>query len=185
MIRKLILASFLLGLGACSSNPHKAKKLDMDLDHAQKVNGNSKIGVKDGEMVHQTEVEMKEELRRLEINVYSLEDRVYGNRKYGSEGLYGVLKKCRLDLSNEVNGGNGKLKWTEPLERITDKEDNYKVGLSKDKKLVGVSREYLRDRIQRYKGYQHLLHKREDEYKEKVEVCENNLRSQKYRAKGH
>lgn len=176
-----ILSSCLCLVLACASNPHKAKTLDTDLDHSEAVRGDSKIGLKDGEMVYQRKVTMKEELRRLEIEVYSLEDRVYGNRKYGSQGLYGVLKKCRLEKVSEANGGSGQLQWTEPLERVTDKEDQLKMGLDDNKKLIGVSEEYLRDRIARFKGYKHTLGKREDEYQEKIEICQAKLRSQKYR----
>ncbi len=179
-MRMLSLLLLPLVLCYCASNPHKAKEIDTSMEKEKSLNNEESIGVKDGDMVYQKKVDMAEELRRLHINVYSLEDRVYGNRKYGSQGLYGVLKKCRAELVNPRNGGNGKLKWTEPIDRITDKEDEFDVGYSKDK-LVGVSQEYLKDRIDRFKGYKKTLQKREDEYREKVEICENDLKAQIYK----
>lgn len=163
----------------CASNPHKAKEIDPSMEKQKSLNDEESVGVKDGDMVYQKKVDMAEELRRLHINVYSLEDRVYGNRKYGSLGLYGVLKKCRGELVHPRNGGDGNLMWTEPLDRITDKEQEYDIGYNKDQ-LIGVSQEFLKDRIERFKGYQKLLQKREDEYREKVDICESKLKTQIY-----
>lgn len=128
-------------------------------------------------MVVQKKVMMNEELRKLQYEVYELEDRVYGNRKYGSLGLYGVLRECRLQLSDTKNGGDGKLKWTEPIDRVTEKEEEFKIGLDEEKKLVGVSEEFLADRIKRFKGYKSVLDKRQDEYEEKVAICKAELKS--------
>ena len=172
-----------LSLSYCSSNPHKAEKLDTEMETEEKLNSESSIGVKDGNMIYRKKVNMAEELRRLQISVYSLEDRVYGNRKYGSEGLYGVLKQCRLEVISPENGGNGKLKWTEPMDRVTDKEDEFKIGMNDKDKIIGVSQEFLKDRIGRFKEYRRILQKREDEYKEKVEICHAKLNAQKHKKK--
>jgi hypothetical protein len=169
-----------LGLGACSSNPHKAEKIDTSMEKKESLTGEQAIGVKDGDMIYQKKVNMAEELRRLQIDVYSMEDKVYGNRKFGSQGLYGNLKGCRKDLIDPKNGGNGKLKWTEPLDRVTDKEEEFKIGLDDKNKIVGVSEEFLKDRIERFKEYQRVLNKREDEYAEKMEICEAELKAQKH-----
>ena len=118
---------------------------------------------------------LNEELRKIQYEVYELEDRVYGSRKYGSLGLYGVLRDCKLQLLDTKNGGDGKLKWTEPIDRVTEKEDKFQIGLDEEKKLVGVSEEFLADRIKRFKGYQGLLNKRQDEYEEKVAICKTEL----------
>ena len=174
-ILSLLILPFLLCF--CASNPHKAKEIDPSLEKSKSLNDEESIGVKDGDMVYQKKVDMAEELRRLHINVYSLEDRVYGNRKYGSAGLYGVLKKCRAEVVHPRNGGTGKLRWTEPIDRVTDKEEEFDIGYSKDK-LIGVSQEYLKDRIKRFKEYKKVLQKREDEYMEKVDICETELKAQ-------
>lgn len=165
-------------LAGCSSS-HKAKKIDTKIENAKAISGNEAIGVKDGKMVVQKKVEMSEELRRLQNEVYSLEDRVYGSRKYQSDGLYGVLKKCKATVVSPAYGGNGKLRWTEPIARVTEKEEELKMGLS-EKQIVGVSTEYLKDRIKRFNGYKKVLMSREDEYKDKLAICDAELNAKKY-----
>lgn len=166
-----------VGLTACASNPNKAKDLETKMESSQQITGDTSLGVKDGNMVVQRKVMMNEELRKIQYEVYELEDRVYGNRKYGSLGLYGVLRDCRMQISDVKNGGDGKLKWTEPIDRVTDKEDDFKIGIDEEKKLVGVTEEFLIDRIKRFKEYKNILNKREDEYEEKVAICKAELRS--------
>ncbi len=166
-------------LCACATNKNKAEKINTKIDTETSLNGETVLGIKDGNMVVQKKVQMNEELRKIQYEVYELEDRVYGNRKYGSLGLYGVLRECRMQLSDPRNGGDGKMMWTEPLERITDKEDELKIGLDEDKKLVGISEEFLHDRIVRFKGYKNTLNKRQDEYEEKAAICNTELAAKK------
>jgi hypothetical protein len=172
-----ILITLQLLFTACASNPNKAKEIETQMENAAQISGDTQLGVKDGNMVVQKKVLMNEELRKIQYEVYELEDRVYGNRKYGSLGLYGVLRDCRAQLSDPKNGGDGKLKWTEPIDRVTDKEDEFKIGLDEEQKLVGVSEEFLADRIKRFKGYKSILMKREDEYEEKVSICKTELKA--------
>ena len=173
----LILAamSFLVG---CASNPNKAEKIDTKIENTSVVSGETKVGLKDGNMIVQKKVKMNEELRLLQNEVYGLEDTVYGNRKFGSQGLYGSLKDCKKKQSLKENGGDGKLKWTEPLDRVTDKEEEFKIGLDDKERIVGVSEEFLLDRIKRFRDYKRTLMKREDEYKEKLDICDAALEAQ-------
>ena len=180
-MRLFILMILPFALVYCASNPHAAKEIKTDLEKQQHLTDEQSIGVKDGDMVFQEKVDMAEELRGLQISVYSLEDRVYGNRKFGSNGLYGVLKQCRMKVVSPENGGDGKLRWTEPIDRVTDKEENFDVGYDEKDKLVGVSQEFLKDRIARFKNYKNVLQKREDEYQEKVDICEAELRAAKHK----
>ncbi len=174
----LVVAGLLsLSLVGCKTNPHKAEVIDTKIDNKGQISGDTSLGVKEGNMVVQKKVLMNEELRRLQNETFELEDRVYGNRKYGSLGLYGVLKTCRADISSKNLGGNGKLQFTEPIDRVTDKEEEYKVGLDDKKQLIGISEEFLKDRIDRFKGYKTLLQKRQDEYEDKVEICKNELKA--------
>lgn len=179
-LRATMISTCLFGLTlvGCKSNPHKAEKIETEMKNHGEISGDTSLGIKDGNMVVQKKVAMNEELRRLQIEVYELEDKVYGNRKYGSKGLYGILRDCKSQMSDPKNGGDGKMKWTEPMDRITDKEDEFKIGLDEKDKLVGVSEEFLKDRLERFKGYKNVLMKREDEYEEKVAICKNDLRSQ-------
>ena len=50
--------------------------------------------------------------------------------------------------------------WTEPIDRVTDKEDDFKIGLDEEKKLVGVTEEFLGDRIGRFRGAPQMVTKR-------------------------
>jgi hypothetical protein len=168
-----------LAFVSCKSNPHKAEKIETEMEKSSDVSGGEKIGVKDGNMVVQKKVQMNEELRRVQYEVYELEDKVYGNRKYGSKGLYGALKSCREELVSKKNGGDGKLMWTEPMDRVTDKEDEFNIGLDEKDKIVGVSEEFLKDRIERFKKYKATLTKRQDEYEEKLEICDADLKAKK------
>ena len=178
-MKNFILCLSLSILAACSSNPHKADKVETKIDNKAEITGDTTVGVKEGNMVVQRKVEMNEEVRRLQNEVFELEDRVYGNRKYGSLGLYGVLRQCKIDLSDPKNGGDGKVKWTEPIDRITDKEDEWKIGLDEKNKLIGLSEEFLKDRIERFRGYKKILMQRQDEYEEKVQICKTEIKSQK------
>lgn len=71
-------ALVIFGSWGCSSK-HKAEKIDTEINHEGKITGDTSVGVKDGNMVVQKKVEMNEEVRRLQYEVYELEDRVYGN----------------------------------------------------------------------------------------------------------
>lgn len=181
-MKHFILCIGLLVLASCTSNPHKAEKVDTKIDNKAEITGNTTVGVKEGNMVVQQKVEMNEEVRRIQNEVFELEDRVYGNRKYGSLGLYGVLRQCKVDSSDLKNGGDGKIRWTEPIDRITDKEDEWKIGLDEKKKLIGVSEEFLKDRIERFRGYKKVLMQRQDEYEEKVQICKTEIKAKKSKA---
>lgn len=174
----------LILVSACASNQHRAEKIETKLENTSKVGRNSTIGVKDGDLVFQRKALLSEDLRRLEIDVYSLEDRIYGHRRYGSRGMYGVLKGCRKKLASREFGGEGKLMWTEPIDRVTEKESQHtEIGISDDDKLITVSEEYIKDRIRRFKGYRDILRQREDEYVDKVDICEAELQSRMYESR--
>lgn len=183
LVTALGLFSILALVGACSSNPHKAKKIDTEMEKTQMISGDDSLGVKGGNLVVQKKVMMNEELRRLQNEVYSLEDRVYGNRKYRSKGLYGSLKECRIKETSKDLGGDGKLMWTEPMDRVTDKEDIFEIGIDETDRIVAVSEEFLKDRIVRFQGYKKVLQKREDEYEEKLAICDAAIRAKEFEMK--
>ena len=164
-----------LVLVSCRSNPNKAEKIDTTMEISAKVSGAENVGVKKGLMVVQEKAQMSERLRDLQNAVYSLEDKAYGTRKLGSLGLYGQLKNCKRKLASKPYGGSGSMVWTEPLDRVTDKEDELKIGLDEKKDLVGVNEEYLRDRVARFSGYKQILQKRTDEFQDRVEECQADL----------
>lgn len=168
-----------LALSACA-NPNKARDLDTKVEMTAPVNTGGVIGVKDGDMVYQKKVLMNEELRTLETDVYNLEAKVYGGPRYlDNRGLYGVLKDCRAELSEIQSNGEGKLLWTEKREYVTAEEDVTKIGIEDKKKIIGVSEEYLNDRLERFKTYRKILMGRQEEYETKVKVCELELKAKK------
>ncbi len=163
---------------SCSHNANKAEKIESKIVNSDAVSKEENVGVsKDGNMIWQKKVSMNEELRRLQFEVYELEDRVYGSRKYGSSGLFGALKTCMSHLAARENGGNGTLMWTEPLDRITDKEEVFNVGIDEKDRLVGVSEEFLKDRLARFIEYKRILMKKQDEFDDKLSVCEGEMKS--------
>jgi len=163
---------------ACSHHPNRAEKIETTLEKNDAVTKEEQLGVnKDGDMVWQKKVTMNEELRRLQFEVYDLEDRVYGNRKFSSVGLYGDLKSCQMKLAAKENGGNSQVMWTEPLDRITDKEETFNIGVDEKERLVGVSEEFLKDRLARFVDYKRVLMKKEDEFGDKLSSCQDELKS--------
>jgi len=177
LMKKFSFVVITLALAACA-NPHKAKDIDTTVDMTAPVNAGGVIGVKDGDMVYQRKVMMNEELRNLETEVYNLEAKVYGGPRYlDNRGLYGVLKDCRAEMSEAQNGGDGKLLWTEKREYVTAEDDLAKIGVEDKKKIVGLSEEFLKDRLERFKGYRQTLMSRQEEYETKVKVCELELKS--------
>ena len=116
---RLILITILTAFLAACSSKYKVKEIETKLDKSERINGGESIGLKEGKAVLQRKVDLAEELRSIQVGVYELEDRVYGNQKYGSSGLYGTLKQCRKERSLKSNGGSGKLIWTEKPDRMT------------------------------------------------------------------
>ncbi|UXR65308.1 hypothetical protein EZJ49_03465 [Bdellovibrio bacteriovorus] len=181
-MRSIVFALVALVLAGCASQ-HKAKDVDTKVDMSAPVRGDSVVGVKDGDMVYQRKVAMNEELRRLELDVYNLEANVFGGPRYlDNRGLYGVLRDCRVQLGDVKNGGDGKVRWTESREYVTPDDDFSSIGVEDKKRIVGVSEEFLKDRMNRFRGYKSTLEKRQDEYETKVKVCQMELTSQKQRA---
>ena len=178
----LIGLMLMASLAACSHNPNKAEKVDTKLKNESALNTEESVGVKHGDMVVQKKVAMNDELRRLQYEVYELEDRIYGNKKYGSKGLYGALKDCRAEGVSKKFGGNGKLTFTEPIDRVTDKEDEWNVGIDEQDKIVGVSDEFLKDRLARFQKYRQTYSKRQGEYEEKLEICDADLKAKREQA---
>lgn len=184
MKKVLCLASFMI-LGACASKLEKRNTIDdMDtkLKDEKKVSGGDKLGTRDDKVVVQRKVMLAEELRDLENETYAMEYEVYGNRKYGTKGLYGVYRDCHTDLGSYSLGGTGKMKPLEPAQPVITEDPFFKFGRDEEGELVGVNEEFLSERIDRFKKYRKLLTKRRNEYELKVRICENDLKNARYKA---
>lgn len=160
-----VLGSMMWG---CVTNPHKVKELDNKVENMESVGSGVVIGLKNDEMIAQSQVLLSEEMRVAQNTAYELEKRVYGgHRYYDNRGLYGVLRDCQKQLSAGTNG-------LDPMVEERDyviPEDEYEVG-SINGKLSGIHREYLKDRLARFRQYRDVLRKRESEYEKKIDLCE-------------
>lgn len=105
-----------------------------------------------------------EKLRDLENYVYQLEDKVYGSRKLATVGLYGDLKACKRKLASRQFGGAGEMVWSEPLDRLTEKEEEFRA--SETGELA------TRNRLRRFQNYRSILQKRYEEFRLRIEACE-------------
>lgn len=181
MYKKLAVLALLFVSGCVSK--HKAKDIDTTVEMSAPVRSDSVVGVKDGDMIYRRKVAMNEELRRLELDVYDLEAKIMGGPRYlDNRGLYGVLRDCRVQLGDVNNSGDGKVRWTEKREYVTPDDDYSAIGVEDKKQIVGVSEEFLKDRLERFKNYKKVLETRQDEYETKVKMCELELAAQKKKA---
>jgi hypothetical protein len=184
---KLIIALFAASvLVSCSSSLEKRNEVqekDTKLEQQQASSGGDVIGIRDNKVRVQRKVILAEELRILENDVYGIENEVYGNRQYGTKGLYGVYTECLADADSVENGGSGKLKPIEPPASVI-KEDR-DLEFVKDEKgdLVGITEEFLSERIDRFKKYREVLEKRRLEYETKTKICHNDVKNAKARMK--
>lgn len=183
LIITLLAASILV---SCTSSLEKRNELsdrDTRMEKQQEISGGDVLGVRDNKVRVQRKVLLAEELRILENEVYGMENEVYGNRQYGTKGLYGVYTDCLADVDSVELGGSGKLKPIEPPASVI-KEDR-DLEFVKDEKgdLVGISEEFLSERIDRFKKYRELLSKRRMEYETKTKICQNDVKNAKARMK--
>lgn len=176
LITVFLFTTLVLG---CAS-PHKARDINTVVDMSASVSSDSVVGIKDGNVVYQRKVLMSEELRSLQYEVYGLEAKVYGgHRYYDNRGLYGVLKDCRMNVGDVENGGEGKLQWMEKRDYVTQEDEFSVVGIEDKKRIVGLSEEFLKDRISRFQTYRKVLIDRQDEYETKIKSCSLELKAQR------
>lgn len=170
----VLLSLLVLSLISCKSNPHKAENLDTKTEKEDVVASGEKIGLdSSGDMVYQKKVMMAEEIRKLQDDVYDLEDKVYGTRRYGTKGLYGKYSDC-LKKSKPENKAT--LPKIDKLDRWSDKDEDIKIGVDTDKdKLASVTQEKLKDRMSKFQEYRRILQQKEDEYEDNLKTCQAQL----------
>ena len=166
----------MISFAGCSSLSNKAEKEDTRLEKSQSVNGKT-LGLREDEVIVQKKVMLSEALRKLENEVFSLENDVYGNERYGTSGIYGVLKGCHQKLSDPRIGGSGKLKPLPRPERVTREEEDFKYVIDEKDQLVGVSEEQLRDRTKRFRKYRKILAERKADIQTDIEICDQDHRT--------
>ena len=181
---KLIFAaSAALFVFGCA-NPNKAEKIETKGEKMKAVGDNTSVGLnKKGEMISRQKVEMADHLQQLQRRVYTLEEDVYGNDDMGNRGKWGVLRDCMKQANSKDLGGDGKLHPMPERRQVTKKEGQLKIGLDEQGNLVGISDEYLKDRIERFNGYEDILQRDKDFYDEKIQICQALIDEKNYDAK--
>lgn len=168
-----ILTNIALFMNGCT-NPNKAKELDTKIEKVTDLTSDQKVGIKDGNMIYQQKQILGEELRKLESNVSMNEDRVLGNRKYQSFGLWGELRDCKNSLAKKLGQTPEKMS---PPERLSDKIEPLNMGIDKnEQKLASIKEEMLYDRMKKYQDYLIELQKKEDQYEQELSVCKSQLK---------
>ena len=176
-------ASAALLIFGCA-NPNKAEKIETQGEKMKTVGNNTSVGMnKKGEVVARQKVEMADELQQLQRRVYTIEEDVYGSDEFGNKGKWGVLKDCLKQANSKELGGDGKLHVMPERRQVTKKEAQLKIGLDEQGNLVGVSDEYLKDRIERFHGYEDILQKDKDFYEEKIQICQALIEEKNFDAK--
>ncbi len=172
----LLVLLFALNMAAnvgCATNPHKAVKLDTSIEKTTPISQDSVIGVKDGNIVYQKKILLGEELRSVTVTVHEMEAKLYGGpRYYDNNGLIGALKICRAQLSGLTDG---KLLWTEKRDYVVPESEDIKMGLDESGKLAGLTEEFLRDRIERFRGYKRILESRTSDMEDKISACQSEV----------
>lgn len=164
----MIIAALIVMTCVSCANPHKAEYIDTTIEQKSKVSFDQYIGVKDGNMIVQKKVLMSEELRLLQNSTHELEAKVYGGPRYfDNNGLHGVLRQCYFKTAET----DGQIKLPEKREYVIPEMEYTSMGLDEQDKIVGLSEEYLKDRIKRFLSYKKILTEREQEYEDKISIC--------------
>lgn len=167
---------------ACSTNPHKAKEIETNLEHKEDAGQGVTLGLnKDGEMVTQKKMKMVDYLRILQREVYELEYEIYGNRELGRKGMFGALTDCLDEARSKKLGGDGKASALPQKSVLTSAEDFQfsKIGLDEKKELVAVTEEFLADRIKRFEGYKANYNQQRDDFEDRLRICKASLNEKK------
>jgi len=185
-MKKFILIALGFSFVSCASKLEKrneVKDLKTKMEHEQKISGDDSLGIRDNKLKVQKKVLLAEELRRVENETYGMEYEVYGNRQYGTKGIYGAYRDCKADANSVRFGGSGKLIPIEPPAPVVNEDPLLTFGKDESGQLVGISEEFLSQRIDRFRKYKKILIKRRQEYETKLRICENDVNSAKYKLK--
>ncbi len=179
-IFSLMASALILGC----ANPNKAEKIETKGEKMKAIGDNTSVGLnKKGEMISRKKVEMADHLQQLQRKVYTLEEEVYGNDEMGNKGKWGTLKECMKQANSKELGGDGKIHPSPEKRQVTKRESQLKIGLDEQGNLVGISDEYLKDRIERFNGYEEILQKDKDFYDEKIQICQALIAEKTFDAK--
>ncbi len=159
---------FMLG---CSSGPgHKA---ELDQDYAS-------AGIQNIQNFPPIKTNPYSQLRKLQDEVFALDDYLYGSEKLGSLGLYGELKTCQQKLASAPYGGSGKLQWSEPLDRIHEEEEVTGFGMEAAPSLTALQLREIEARVRRFEFYRRILRARQTDLSKALQNCKDELSARPY-----
>jgi hypothetical protein len=169
---------------ACASNPNKAEKIETKVESSEEVGAGRSLGVnKDKEMVTQKKVKLSEYLRTLQYEVYGLEKSIYGDDDTGNKGKWGVLEDCRMTLNSAQMDGDGSyMKMPEKVRLTAGDGTVQKMGLDENNQLVGISEDYLKNRIQKFENFKTTYENRKEWYDSQVKICKMAVDTKNYKA---
>lgn len=176
IIFALMLLGIVMGCGSKKVSLDEPAKFDKPLNTGT-VDNREKVGIKDDTVVIQKKIYLEEELSKLHTQITDLENTVYGRSKKDPGGLWFALNKCRQKLQDPRIGGAGLAEPMEKWEKLTEKEDDFNYAIDDKQNVVAVSEEKLEARITNLKKMKRILDDRYDNFKDKMDVCENKYRT--------
>ena len=186
LIKRLFLGVLTVLILSCSSTSKKEeeqhiKSSEKTLEQVSETTQvKTETKAKTEKLMVQDKWDIAQKLRLLQYEVHGLEDKIFGNETYGFIGLHGVYRQCHIKLAQPKNGGNGNIRWMEPIDRITKKKEKSEmIGLNDRNKIIKIKEEFLKKRIKRFLTYRETLQKKQKEYNNKIEVCHLKLKMQK------
>jgi hypothetical protein len=171
-------------MSACASNPNKAEKIETKIENTEEIGAGRSLGVNQNkEMITQKKVKLSEYLRTLQYEVYGLEKTIYGDDETGNKGKWGVLEDCRMTLNSAQMDGNGTYFKMPEKARLTVGDGMVqKIGLDENNQLVGISEDYLKNRIQKFENFKTTYESRKDWYDTQLKICKMAVDSKNYKA---
>lgn len=172
----------------CVTNPNEVKTLsNHSLEVKGSVNG-AKLGIDDKkEIVIQEEDYADSELRIQE----SANSKLQSDLNHESY----MLKRCRMDLSHPLLGGDSKIPEIPEIDGMRDTEEvKEELGLNESGELKVVKKTYFVERLKSARKYERALrkmlkvtekHREECEYKMAIARHKAGLPAERYQAEGY
>lgn len=185
---KTIIMVALIATGCVTANENKVREIETKNVVVKGSLGNGKVVLNsDDEIVIQEETDADNELRIQE----AVNSKIQSDLNQEAH----MLKRCRMDLSDERLGGSGKIPELPAVDSMKDAEDvKEELGLNEDGELKVVKRSYFVARLKAARKYERSLrkmlstvenHREECEYKMGQARVKAGLPAERYEAQGY
>lgn len=176
--RVVVIVSIAVGLAACNSK--KIKNIDTNLENAASMREEQIGKNSDGLYVVQKKENLVDHLSDLQKEVYTMEESIYGNRKFGNKGLYGVLEDCRIKSRAQKVGKNEMVeKLPRTILSLEESKISKKLGVDEKGTLVKLSEEDLQTRIDRFEKYKQTYQDQQEWFDTEIKACKVSLTKEK------